>query len=90
MKPLQRVVWSEGMMMSSQHFQQQDLYHEALLDERIRSLSPYVWGAVAVDFDERALDAGQVVLRAFTGVLPQGTTVRFEASEPEAPAARAV
>ena len=33
MKAPQRVVWSEGMLVSPQHFQQQDLYHEALLDE---------------------------------------------------------
>lgn len=77
-------------MMSSQHFQQQDLYHEALLDERIGSVAPYAWGAVAIDFDERALDAGQVALRAFTGVLPRGTMVRFESGEPEAPASRAI
>ena len=47
MKPLQRVVWSEGMLVSPQHMQQQDLYHERLLDERIAALSPYRWGVVS-------------------------------------------
>ncbi len=90
MRPLQRIVWSEGMLMSSQHFQQQDLYHETLLDERILSVTPYAWGAVGIDFDERALDAGQVTLRSFAGVLPRGSVVRVEPGEPEAPASRAI
>ena len=46
MKAPQRVVWSEGMLVSPQHLQQQDLYHERLLDERIAALSPYRWGVV--------------------------------------------
>ncbi len=39
-KPLQRVVWSEGSLVSPQHLQQLDLYHESLLDERIAGLTP--------------------------------------------------
>ena len=27
-----RVVWSEGLLVSPQHLQQADLYHERLLD----------------------------------------------------------
>ena len=51
MKPIQRVVWSEGMLVAPQHMQQQDLYHERLLDERIAALSPYRWGVVSVEID---------------------------------------
>jgi type VI secretion system protein ImpJ len=89
-KPLQRIVWSEGMLMSPQHFQQQDLYHEALLDERIASVTPYGWGAATLELEARSLDAGQVSLRGFTGVLPQGTVVHFVASDTEVPPTRAI
>jgi len=40
MKGLQRVVWSEGMLVSPQHLQQADLYHERLLDCRLAATSP--------------------------------------------------
>ncbi|HEX2659791.1 MAG TPA: type VI secretion system baseplate subunit TssK, partial [Polyangia bacterium] len=55
MKPPQRVVWSEGMLVSPQHMQQQDLYHERLLDERVAALAPYRWGVVAAEIDAGGL-----------------------------------
>ncbi len=76
--------------MSPQHFQQLDLYHETLLDERIAAVTPYAWGVAEIELDERALDAGQVALRSFLGVLPRGTVLRFRSGEPEAPPARAI
>jgi type VI secretion system protein ImpJ len=90
MRPLQRIVWSQGMMMSPQHFQQQDLYHETLLDERVRGISEFAWGAVELELDVRALDAGQVAVQRFAGILPSGCVLRFESGEPEAPPARAI
>jgi len=86
----QRVVWSEGMYMSPHHIQQLDLYHEALLETRLGSVSLYPWGVVSMQFDMEALRAGQVHLLDFCGVLPEGLPVAFEAGQEEAPAARPV
>jgi len=90
MKAHQRVVWSEGMFMSPQHLQQQDAYHEALLEARIAALSPHHWGVVSMELDTAALSAGQVQLHDFFGILPDGLVLRFERGDPEAPAARPV
>lgn len=90
MKPPQRVVWSEGMFMSPQHMQQQDLYHETLLEARLAALLPYTWGVVSQEFDMEALRAGQVQLLRFSGVLPDGLPISFERGQEEAPAARLV
>lgn len=89
MRPLQRVVWSEGMLISPQHLQQQDRYHEALLGERLRAYSPRAWGVVEMALDARALERGQVALQSFFGILPDGSVAQFEPGHPEAPAARA-
>lgn len=86
----QRVVWEEGMFMSPHHFQQLDLYHEALLDTRLRAVLPYAWGVVSMEVDPEALRAGQVQLSRFAGVLPDGLPVTFERGQPELPAARLV
>ncbi|WP_164019418.1 type VI secretion system baseplate subunit TssK [Pyxidicoccus trucidator] len=88
MKSVQRVVWSEGMFMSPHHLQQQDLYHEQLLDVRLAAMEPYPWGVVALELDMEALRAGQVQLARFVGVLPDGLPVSFEAGDAEAPPAR--
>ena len=90
MKAPQRVVWSEGMLVSPQHFQQQDLYHERLLDERIAALAPYPWGVVSVDVDVGALGSDELRLTKFVGTLPDGQLVAFEGGDPECPPARPV
>jgi type VI secretion system protein ImpJ len=90
MKGLQRVVWSEGMLVSPQHMQQADLYHERVLDCRLAAAAPLSWGITAVQIDAGALTADQVVISRFAGVLPDGLPLDFKAGDPEAPAARPI
>ncbi|MEP6651876.1 MAG: type VI secretion system baseplate subunit TssK [Myxococcales bacterium] len=90
MKPPQRVVWSEGMLVSPQHLQQQDLYHERLLDERVAALAPYRWGVASSEINVGALGTDQLRLTKFVGILPDGSYVAFEAGDPECPPARPI
>lgn len=90
MRSPQRVVWTEGMFMTPHHFQQLDLYHEALVDTRLRGLASQPWGVVSIEFDLEALRAGQMQLMRFFGMLPDGLPLSFERGQPEAPAARLV
>ena len=90
MKPPQRVVWSEGMLVSPQHFQQQDLYHEHLLDERIAALAPYRWGVVSVEIDAGALGADQLQVTKIVGILPDGLYIAAEKGDLECPPARPI
>ena len=48
MTELSRVVWSEGMLMCPQHLQQQDLFFEGTLAQRLAAATPYAWGVVSV------------------------------------------
>jgi type VI secretion system protein ImpJ len=66
-------VWTEGLFMTPQHLQQTDIYHEALLHARLRAVMSYDWGVTGVQFDERALVAGQLRLVKCHGVFPDGT-----------------
>src|ERR1017187_3707616 len=85
MKGLQRVVWSEGMLVSPQHLQQADLYHERMLDCRLAASTPLSWGISAVQVDAGALAADQLVVSRFSGVFPDGLPLDFKAGDPEAP-----
>jgi type VI secretion system protein ImpJ len=78
------------MLVSPQHFQQQDLYHEALLDERIAALTPYRWGVVSVDVDAGALGSDQLRITRFVGILPDGLYAAFEGGDSECPKARPI
>ena len=90
MKPPQRVVWSEGMLVSPQHLQQQDLYHERLMDERIAAVTPYRWGVVSAEVDPGALGSDQLRITKFVGILPDGLFLAFEGKDPECPPARPI
>jgi type VI secretion system protein ImpJ len=78
------------MLVSPQHLQQQDLYHEKLLDERISALSPYRWGVASLELDTGALGSGQLRVTKFVGILPDGLYLAFEEKDPECPPARPI
>lgn len=65
-------VWTEGLFMTPQHLQQSDQYHESLLHARMHAVCSYDWGVVGVQFDERALVAGQLRLIKCHGIFPDG------------------
>lgn len=60
--------------MTPQHLQQSDQYHEALLHARLHAIAAYDWGITGVQFDERALAAGQLKVTKCHGVFPDGTS----------------
>lgn len=68
-----KVVWSEGMFLRPQHFQQQERYLERYAHRRIAALSDLYWGFGELVVDAEALALGSVVVRSAAGVLPDGT-----------------
>lgn len=75
-----KVVWSEGLFLRPQHFQQQDRHTQWQLEARIRAQAPYQWGFSVLDIDETALALGKVAIRRAAGVLPDGTPFDFPAA----------
>jgi type VI secretion system protein ImpJ len=69
------------MLLSPQHLQALDRFHEALLSARVAALAPQDWGVLAVEFDQAALAAGQLRLVRFAGLLPDGLPLAFEGAE---------
>lgn len=90
MRAAQKVVWTEGLLMAPQHLQQQDLFHEALLCDRLDAIDPFNWGVTRIELDKKALAANQVKLALFRGVLPDGTVLALDENHPEAPASRVI
>lgn len=77
-----RVVWSEGMFLRPQHFQQHDRYLENLLDGRCRSLVPLGWGFSELQLDSALLSQGKLAIVSARGVLPDGTPFNIPADDP--------
>ncbi|WP_380182285.1 type VI secretion system baseplate subunit TssK [Kalamiella sp. sgz302252] len=68
-----KVVWSEGLFLRPQLFQQQERYFEYYAHKRAATISPFFWGFAHYEIDMEALSYGKLVLRAGRGVLPDGT-----------------
>ena len=90
MRPPSKVIWSEGLLMTPQHMQQLDRYHEQRLNARLGVAEQESWGVGACELDLPALESGMISVRHFEGVLPDGTPVSFDATSREAPASRPV
>ncbi|HYS83770.1 MAG TPA: type VI secretion system baseplate subunit TssK, partial [Bradyrhizobium sp.] len=46
-----KVAWSEGLFLRPHHLQQNDRYHEHLLESRVRTSTPYPWGFSELEID---------------------------------------
>jgi type VI secretion system protein ImpJ len=77
-----KVVWSEGLFLRPQHFQQQERYFERYVETRCGSLAPHAWGFTAVEPERDLLSIGKFGLRRATGVFPDGTPVRMPEDDP--------
>lgn len=76
-----KVIWSEGMFLRPQHFQQ--LERHVLHAARQRAAAQgFFWGFSHLSLDRDALAIGKLVLTEATGVMPDGTP--FDFSDPAA------
>lgn len=68
-----KVVWSEGMFLKPQHFQQQDRYFERLVRQRIEGIRSYPWGLRKITINHELLQTGKFAVIDCSGVFPDGT-----------------
>jgi len=67
-----RVIWSEGMFLRPQHFQQHDRYVESLVNGYGQGFQSYHWGIRKLKIDMRLLGMGQFALAECSGVFQDG------------------
>ncbi|MBB3228074.1 type VI secretion system protein ImpJ [Luteibacter sp. Sphag1AF] len=71
------VSWSEGMLLSPQHFQQNDIFWNQLLQQRLALLQPYGWGVLDMALDATELSKGRVQLSRLRCVMPDGLLIDY-------------
>ena len=64
-----KVHWKEGLFLRPHHLQQNDRYHEHLVDARTRAVTPYPWGFTALEVDRDLAQQGKFGLRRAAGIL---------------------
>ena len=58
-----KVIWSEGLFLRPQHFQQQERYLEAYVEGRTGSLRADGWGFDELELDRDVLSIGKLAIR---------------------------
>lgn len=81
MSEYNRVVWSEGMFLRPQHFQQHDRFLERLVSGRCRGLRPFDWGFLTLKLDPHQLPVGKLALAECRGIFPDGTPFDLPADD---------
>jgi type VI secretion system protein ImpJ len=77
-----RVVWSEGLFLRPQHFQQQARYLERYIEGRSRELRAHSWGFTELEIERDLLGIGKLGLRRAAGVFPDGTPFAMPDDDP--------
>jgi type VI secretion system protein ImpJ len=81
-----KVMWTEGMFLQPQHFQQQDRFAGRQLDGRFAASIPWPWGFASLQLDDAALLLGRVALSSARGQLPDGLVFSIPGDDPAPPA----
>ncbi|WP_080420022.1 type VI secretion system baseplate subunit TssK [Burkholderia ubonensis] len=84
-----RPLWTKGIFMTPQHFQQQAIWEQYVHDQVARIASPDAWGAVHVALDDQALSVNRLQCTALALRLPDGTLIDSETAD-WLPAARSL
>ena len=68
-----KVIWTEGMFLRPQHFQQHDRYLERYIEGRINALNAYFSGVQTLTIDSEPLQLGKISVTTAKGIFPDGT-----------------
>lgn len=72
-----KVVWSEGMFLNPQHFQQQDRYFENYINRKCSVQGGNIWGLQHLEIDQQLLKLGKISIHNARGIFPDGTPFSF-------------
>jgi type VI secretion system protein ImpJ len=81
MSNYRKIVWNEGMLLTPQHFQQFDNYHEELLNSRARAMMPYEYGLLDLRVNSEAIANGNFQITNCRAVMPDGLMVNVPDAE---------
>ena len=81
-----KVLWTEGMFLQPQHFQQQDRAVARQVHARATAVTACAAGFSTLQIDRAALEQGLLAIASASGVLPDGTPFDIPAVDAAPPA----
>ena len=74
------ICWSEGMLLSPQHFQQNHIYWETQLQQVQANAAIYRWGIIEIAIDEGQLQEGQIHILRLKAFMPDGLYIDYHSA----------
>lgn len=68
-----RILWTEGLFLCPQTFQQHDDFMLENIEARSRPVEPHYWGVIELSIQESKLDTGTFSINKCRGIFPDGT-----------------
>ncbi|WP_077037800.1 type VI secretion system baseplate subunit TssK [Pelomonas sp. KK5] len=81
-----KVIWTEGMFLQPQHFQQHDRYTLSQELQRSNAQQAYGWGYTSLQLDSAALNLGKIAINAAQGLMPDGVAFDIPGQDAAPPA----
>ncbi len=72
---IEKPLWHEGLILTPQHFQQQDRWSQFALHQHASAALAEPWGTLAVEVDEEALATSRLKLTRLKLCFPDGTLI---------------
>ena len=79
------VIWTEGMFLRPQHFQQQGRHIRGWIEDRCGGLRPFAWGVTRLEIDTQKLSLGKFAIKSCSGIFPDGTPFNMPENHPLPP-----
>lgn len=76
-----KVIWTEGMFIRAQHFQQEARYLERLVRQRADGIRPFAWGLSECIVNRELLATGRFALSRARGIFADGTPFAIPGSD---------
>lgn len=68
-----KVIWSDGLFIKPQHFQQQQRHVDFVINHKIDALNCYHYGLTHLEFNQELLKLGKIGIVSASGTMPDGT-----------------
>ena len=82
MNKFSKILWSEGLFIKPQHFQQQDAYHENRSIYLTNLMQPYMWGLNHIAVNTAALENNKIIIQELEFIFPDGTIINAPQNDP--------
>ncbi len=80
MSKTHKIIWAEGILLSQQHFQQWEIYHQQQNRYLLHALRSHAWGLCELVIDEDMLSSGILLIKKCKVIFQSGILIKYDAT----------